>query len=235
MARRGPTKPWQLVVLLIVAAIVWTLEQRNPPATGSTGKTEKVERTRTTGEERKPPAAGKIERPRTAAYEVISGCRWHDDSHNDGDSFHVLLPDGGVEQFRLYYVDAPESQFRTYGGGATNNKRIHEQAQDLGLTDSQAVEIGQRAKSRTHDLLGSKPFTIYTRWEDPFRDRRYHAFVAPDGGGPFLEETLVREGLVRIHTKGADLPDGTPVKERLRQLRELENEAKRAKRGAWGK
>ena len=50
-----------------------------------------------------------------------------------------------------------------------------------------------------------------------------------------LEETLVREGLVRIHTKGADLPDGTPVKERLKQLRELEKDAKQARRGAWGR
>jgi endonuclease YncB( thermonuclease family) len=235
MARRGPTKPWQLIVLLIVGAIVWTLEQRHPTATGNAGKTEKVERPRTNGDNRKSPPAGKPERTQTAAYEVISGCRWHDDSHNDGDSFYAQLPDGRTEQFRLYYVDAPESQFRTYGRGATNNKRIHEQAQALGLTDQQAVEIGQRAKSRTHDLLGSKPFTIYTRWEDPFGDKRYHAFVVAAEGGPFLEETLVREGLVRIYTKGADMPDGTPVKERLRQLRELEKEAKRAKRGAWGK
>jgi endonuclease YncB( thermonuclease family) len=212
MARRGPTKPWQLVLLLIVAAVVWALEQRKPQA----------------------PAAGKTERARTIAYEVISGCRWQDHKSNDGDSFHVLLPDGRVEQFRLYYVDAPESQFRTYRGGATNNDRIHEQAQDLGLTEQQAVEIGQRAKARAHDLLAGKPFTVYTRWDDPFGDRRYHAFVAPQSG-PLLEETLVREGLVRIHTKPADLPDGTPVKERLRQLRELEKEAKQAKRGAWGR
>ena len=210
MARRGPTKPWQLVVLLIVAGIVWALEQR------------------------KPPAAGQTERARTTAYEVISCGRWQDHKSNDGDSFHVRLPDGRVEQFRLYYVDAPESQFRTYGGGRTNRKRIHEQARALGLSDEQAVDIGRRAKSRVHDLLAGKPFTLHTRWDDPFCDRRYHAFVAPEGG-PFLEETLVREGLVRIHTKPADLPDGTPVKERLRQLRELEKEAKRARQGAWGK
>jgi endonuclease YncB( thermonuclease family) len=210
MARRGPTKPWQLVALLIVAVLVWALEQR------------------------KPPAAGKTERARTTGYEVISGGRWQDHKSNDGDSFHVRLPDGRVEQFRLYYVDAPESQFRTYGGGRTNRERIHEQARALGLSDEQAVEIGRRAKSRVHNLLAGKPFTLHTRWDDPFGDRRYHAFVVPEGG-PFLEETLVREGLARIHTKGADLPDGTPVKERLRQLRELEKEAKQARRGAWGK
>ncbi|MCW1922247.1 thermonuclease family protein [Luteolibacter arcticus] len=212
MARRGPTKPWQLVLLLIIAVVVWALDQQ-----------------------RKTPAAGKSpsQKAPTAGYEVISGCRWQDHKSNDGDSFHVRLPDGRVEQFRLYYVDAPESQFRSYGGGRTNRERIHEQAQEMGLSDEQAVEIGQRAKSRAHDLLAGKPFTLHTRWDDPFGDRRYHAFVAPEGG-PFLEETLVREGLVRIRTKPADLPDGTPVKERLRQLRDLEKEAKQAKRGAWG-
>ena len=225
MARRGPTKPWQIVLLLIIAVIGAVLKDRKGASSGSGSS----------GSGSGSSGPGKTEqRQKTTGYEVISGCRWQDHKSNDGDSFHVRLPDGRVEQFRLYYVDAPESQFRTYGGGATNHKRIHEQAQAFGVTDEQAVEIGKKAKSRSHDLLGSKPFTIYTRWDDPFGDRRYSVFVTPEGG-PFLEETLVREGLVRIHTKGADMPDGTPVKERLQQLRELEKEAKQAKRGAWAK
>lgn len=203
-------KPWQLVVLLILAVVVTLLKERNPPA------------------------AGQADRPKVSTYEVITGCRWQDDKGNDGDSFRVRLPDGRVEQIRLYYVDAPESQRRTYRGGSNNYERIHQQAQALGLTDDQAVEIGQRAKTRVRELLGSKPFTLHSRWDDPFGDRRYHAFVTPGDGGPFLGETLVREGLVRIHTKGAEMPDGTPVKTRLKQLRELEKEAKQAKRGAWG-
>jgi endonuclease YncB( thermonuclease family) len=218
MARRGPTKPWQVILLLILAVIAAVLKERkgppapSPPPSGAPGKTE--------------------QRQKTTGYEVISGCRWQDHKSNDGDSFHVRLPDGRVEQFRLYFVDAPESQFRSYRGGATNRERIHEQAQAMGLTDEQAVGIGQRAKSRVHDLLAARPFTLHTRWDDPFGDRRYHAFVTPDGG-PLLEETLVREGLVRIHTKGADTPDGTPVKERLKELKELEKESKQARRGAW--
>lgn len=210
MARRGPRKTWQVVLILIAAVVVWALDQRKPPAAEKSGST-----------------------PAATGYETFSSCRWQDHKGNDGDSFHVRLPDGRVEQFRLYFVDAPESQFRTYAGGGTNRDRIRDQAQDLGLTDEQTVEIGKRAKSRVHSLLAGRPFTLQTRWDDPFGDRRYHAFVAPDGG-PFLEETLVREGLVRIHTKPADLPDGTPAKERVKQLRELEKQAQRAKRGAWG-
>ena len=210
MARRGPKGTWQLVVLLIAAAVLWALEQRNVPAA------EKPGRTATTG------------------YEVFSGCRWQEHRSNDGDSFRVRLPDGRVEEFRLHFVDAPESQFRTYGGGRTNHDRIREQAADLGISAEQAVEIGRLAKSRARDLLADRPFTVHTRWDDPFGDRRYHAFVAPEGG-PWLHETLVREGLARLHTKPAGLPDGTPAKARLSRLRELEAEAKRAQRGAWGR
>jgi endonuclease YncB( thermonuclease family) len=212
MARRPSKFSWQVKLLLLLAVLAFTAEQR---CLGPAPKEKPAARKATTG------------------YELISGCRWQDHKGNDGDSFHVRLPDGRVEQFRLYFVDAPESQFRTYAGGRTNHDRIRDQAQDLGLTDEQAVEIGKRAKTRSRDLLAGKPFTLQTRWDDPFGDRRYHAFVAPDGG-PFLEETLVREGLVRIHTKPADLPDGTPAKERVKQLRELEKQAKQAKRGAWG-
>jgi len=211
MAHPVPKK-WQWILILLSSVVLWAISQNR---------------------ELQKPRPGSAERPKVSrGYELISGCRWQDNKSNDGDSFYVRLPDGRTEQFRLYYVDAPESQFRTYRGGATNRERIHEQAQELGLSDEQTVEIGQRAKSRVHDLLAGKPFTLHTRWDDPFGDKRYHAFVTPDGG-PFLEETLVREGLVRIHTKPADLPDGTSVKERLRQLRELEKEAKRAKRGVW--
>ncbi|WP_367875352.1 thermonuclease family protein [Luteolibacter sp. Populi] len=183
----------------------------------------------------KTPPAGKIETRdtgKTGAYQKFSGCRYEEHRQNDGDSFRVLLPDGRVEQFRLYFVDCPESQFRTYSGGADNHERIHEQALYFGISDKQAVEIGARAKARVHELLGKGSFTLHTRWEDPFGDQRYHAFILPSGG-PGLDETLVREGLARIHTKGAELPDGIPTKARQAQLRELEGQAKKAKRGAW--
>jgi endonuclease YncB( thermonuclease family) len=207
MARRGPKGTWQVVLLLVAALVLWLLEQRNDRPAG-------------------PPA-------RSGGDEVFSGCRLEDHRQNDGDSFRVRLPDGRIEQFRLYYVDAPESAFRSYGGGRTNHERIREQAADFGISAEQAVTIGQQAKSRVHQLLGRGEFTLHTRWDDPFGDRRYHAFVQP-AGGPWLHQTLVEEGLARIHTKPADLPDGTPVKTRLKQLRELENQAKREKRGAWG-
>lgn len=223
MARRS-TQGVRLVLLLVFTGIAWYFGSQNPSA--KRGK-----------EEKGPPAASSSPSSSTAdrsgIYETYSGCRYEEHRQNDGDSFRVRLPDGRVEQFRLYFVDCPESDFRTYQGGADNHQRIREQAAAMGVTDQQAVEIGKRAKARMHELLSAGSFTLYTRWDDPFGDQRYHAFIKPPGG-PFLEETLVREGLARIHTKPAEMPDGTPGKQRQTQLRELEREAKKAGRGAWG-
>ena len=223
MARRGSRQVWRLVALLVIAGISWWL-----------GDPKRSQQDKKQSWPQAPPA-GKTEPQgpaRTGSYETFSGCRYEEPRQNDGDSFRVRLPDGRVEQFRLYFVDCPESQFRTYSGGADNHQRIHEQALYFGVSDEQAVEIGARAKAKVHDLLGKGSFTLQTRWEDPFGDQRYHAFILP-AGGPGLDEALVREGLARIHTKGAELPDGTPTKARQAQLRELESQAKKAKRGAW--
>ena len=106
-----------------------------------------------------------------------------------------------------------------------------------GITPQQAVQVGQEAKHFTLALLGSHPFDIYTRWDSPFHDERYHAFVqVKQGGKPrWLHELLVEKGFVRIHTKGADLPDGIAYAKHKARLKELESTAKKAGAGAWGK
>lgn len=211
MARRGTKSGWRILLFLAALAVIWITEFDLPKKSGS--------------------GSGE---PTSFGFEKFEGCQLVTHRQNDGDSFRVRLPDGRVEQFRLYFVDAPESDFRTYKGGRDNHDRIRDQAKALGLPDpAAAVEVGKAAKTRTLALLDSAPFTIHTRWDDPFGDRRYHAFVSPSRG-PWLHETLVRDGLVRIHTKGSDLPDGTRQKEQLKKLRSLEEEARRGGRGAWG-
>ena len=120
--------------------------------------------------------------------------------------------------------------------GDTNHERIRQQAAELGgITSEQAVEIGRKGKAFTLGLLGGGPFTIFTRWDSPFRDKRYHAFVqVEEAGRPrWLHELLVELGLARIKTKGADLPDGTPAARQKEELRELEKAAKRNGAGVW--
>ncbi len=157
--------------------------------------------------------------------------------NNDGDSFMVKLPNGKQAEFRLYFVDTPESAFKSYADGENNHQRIRQQAADLGgITDNQAVEIGKKAKAFTLALLASQPFTIYTEWDSPFHDQRYHAHVEvrQDGKPRWLHQILVERGLVRMKTKPADLPDGTPATQEKENLRNLEREAKRQQTGVWG-
>ena len=228
MAIRARSQTWSSVLVLIAAALAWGwgewqkahAPEKNP------SRSEEVHRD-----------SGKAPE-RTESYERYDGCVLVPDRLNDGDSFRLRLPDGREETFRLYFVDTPESAFKHYGGGESNQQRIQDQADYFGgLSPDEAVELGKKAKSYVLKLLAAKPVTVFTRWEDPFGDHRYHVFVRlDDGDSPaWLDERLVMRGLCRIYTRGADLPDGTPMARHKDRLRELERGAKREGAGGWKK
>jgi endonuclease YncB( thermonuclease family) len=215
--RLGGKSPGFTAMLVILAVALWVLEQKRAVDDHAPRK----------------PGARQAE----GTYEVYQNCSLVSARNNDGDSFLVRLPDGRTEEFRLYFVDTPESAFKRYAGGDTNHERIRQQAADLGgITPEQAVETGKKAKAFTLGLLGRGPFTISTRWDSPFHDGRYHAFVeVTEHGKPrLLHELLVERGLARITTKGADLPDGTPAARHREKLRTLEAKARKSSAGAWG-
>lgn len=196
--------PWWLVALMVAAVALWAVEQRVPER-----------RKDGTGTTPRSPAE------RVGNYEVFHGCALAEARGNDGDSFLVRLPDGRKEIFRLYFVDTPESAFRKYANGETNHARILEQASEMGgITPEQAVEIGVRAKEFTLHLLAERPFTIYTVWDSPFHDGRYHAHVEVMVGGKpaWLHRLLMERGLARLKTKPADLPDGTRAADEKKRL-----------------
>jgi endonuclease YncB( thermonuclease family) len=157
----------------------------------------------------------------TAAYKPQ---RW-----NDGDSFHVILPDRKEVIFRLYFVDTPEEE-RVYAD------RIAEQAAYFGISADAALEVGKEASEFTKQAR-TRPFTIYTRWRRALGRSaiwRYYAIVVTADGHD-LNELLVGNGLARIYGTRTPLPDGRDSRTYLAHLHELENEARAAKRGAWGK
>lgn len=173
---------------------------------------------------------------RIGRYDVYHSCTLASDRGNDGDSFRVNLPGGRSEIIRLYFVDSPESAFKTYGGGRNNHDRIADQARDMGsITPQQAVEIGKKAKTFVSQQLEKSPFTIYTEWDSPFNDQRYHAFIElpQNGKKRYLHELLVEKGYARIHTKGAPMPDGTSERQQENHLLDLQRTAKSHKVGAW--
>lgn len=229
-ARRRSRSLWKALIVFIASLVVWFIDQRQQKDTAANGtpppKAIPVP-------ENGGASANKASGEKAGRFQKYTGCQLVDHRQNDGDSFRVRLPDGRVEQFRLYFVDCPESAFRNYGKGETNRARIGDQAGYFGITAEQAVEIGKQAKEETLELLGRQPFTVFTFWEDPFKDQRYHAIVQLGEGG-WLHERLVRDGLVRIYTKPTDLPDGTPAGEHVKALREEEKAARSSRRGAWG-
>ncbi len=229
------------LLLVVIAIAVWAYDQKESNGTQPKPPASRTEKSPTPTTKRGPaaPNAPKASKASQTAggYEVYRNCTLVDQRNNDGDSFHVKFPDGRQSILRLYFVDTPESAFKSYRGGETNHSRIADQAADLGgITSQQAVEIGKLGKRFTLALLASAPFDVYTRWDSPFHDQRYHAFIQVKSGGKprWLHELLVEKGLVRIHTKGAALPDGTSFQKQKAHLKDLESSAKKAETGVWG-
>lgn len=152
-------------------------------------------------------------------------------STNDGDSF-LIRHRGGEHIFRLYFVDCPEKQRHQL-----NRPRLADQGAYFGgLPESDVVALGREAREFALTRLTEGRFRIFTRWEPVFDERRHYAHLTlqqPDGTWRTLAELLVSHGLARIHTKGVDLPDGVRRAAFVRHLRQLEKEARLARRGGW--
>ncbi len=145
---------------------------------------------------------------------------------NDGDSFHVRAT-GKEFLFRLYFVDAPETD-------DAFADRVDEQAKYFGLTKTQTLQLGDYAKHFTVEEL-NRPFTVRTCMQDALgrsRLERFYAFVETAEGD--LGELLVANGMARVHGSMAT-PVGlsSPQMEKLK-LQRLEREARTKKVGAWG-
>jgi endonuclease YncB( thermonuclease family)/predicted flap endonuclease-1-like 5' DNA nuclease len=157
---------------------------------------------------------------------VLENCRLIVNPANDGDSFHVSA---GTNEyiFRLYLVDAPETDEMTPG-------RLVAQAKYFGITVPQAIEVGRAAKEFTREKL-SEPFTVFTRMSDAMgqsRLERFYAFVQTKEGD--LGEQLVRNGLARNYGFKAVPPGSRNSRVEMEKLQQLENQARQEKIGGWG-
>src|SRR5262249_19584070 len=171
-------------------------------------------------------AADLAARDQSRDWVVLENCRLILNPANDGDSFHVSVgPNEYI--FRLYMVDAPETDEMTPG-------RLVQQAKYFGVAVPQAIEVGRAAKEFTQAKL-SEPFTVFTHMSDAMgqsRLERFYAFVETKEGD--LGERLVRNGLARIYGFKAIPPGLRSVRAELEHLQQLENQARKNKLGAWG-
>ena len=157
---------------------------------------------------------------------VLNNCRLIANPANDGDSFHVSA--GEKEYiFRLYLVDAPETDEMTPG-------RLVEQAKYFEIGVPQAIETGRAATEFTREKL-SEPFIVFTRLADALgrsKLERLYAFVQTREGD--LGEQLVRNGLARNYGFKAPPPGLKSSRLEIEKLQQFENEAKQEKIGGWG-
>ena len=156
----------------------------------------------------------------------LDDCEFVSTEYADGDSF-LLKTARGDFVFRLYYVDAPESDERF-------PDRNRDQARYFGITPAECLASGRMAATLVRKALEGKKLTVYTRWSSALgssRLSRYYAVVEVDGRG--LAEVLVGNGLARLHGVSVNQPDGTKAPEYIATLQALESDAKAQKRGAW--
>jgi competence protein ComEA len=157
---------------------------------------------------------------------VLNNCVYVSNRADDGDSFYVSVS-GRLYLFRLYFVDAPETDFDF-------KDRVDEQAKYFGISNGDVIRAGKVAKDFTRSKL-SQPFTVRTCFQDALgrsRMQRLYAIVQTATGD--LGEQLVENGLARIHGASAN-PVGLPLANvEWQKLRQLEIEAKGERVGGWG-
>ncbi len=157
---------------------------------------------------------------------TLTNCRYQPNPANDGDSFHVLA--GGKKYlFRLYFVDAPETD-------PSLADRIDEQAKYFGITTEQTIKVGKLAEEFTKEKL-SAPFTVRTCFQDALgrsKMERFYAIVQTASGD--LAEQLIENGLARIHGESANAIGLPPGKSEWEKLERMEKIAKAERVGGWG-
>jgi DNA uptake protein ComE-like DNA-binding protein len=157
---------------------------------------------------------------------TLKDCHYVANDSNDGDSFHVRS--GNKKYlFRLYFVDAPETDLE-FG------ERVDEQAKYFGVTAPQTIQVGEVAKNFVRAKL-SRPFVVRTCMQDALgrsKMERFYAFVEVDHRD--LGEELVVNGLARLHGTDSRPPGMNSVEVEWQKLELLERTAKQQKVGAWG-
>lgn len=165
---------------------------------------------------------------------VLENCKLVRSESNDGDSFLVECSTEyrGVSQhrFRLYFVDTAE----TSSNSEFMKERLEEQADYWNTDPDFALRMGLRAQQTVGKLLRGR-FSVYTKGEYAPTMGHPRLYAMVQVGDHWLSEILVEGGLVRIHGKGAHLPDRTNANTYRSHLRKLERTAKSERRNAWSR
>lgn len=159
----------------------------------------------------------------TNQWETLTNCQLVADAALDGDSFHVLH-EGRRYIFRLYFVDAPETD-------ASLRERIEDQAAYFGIAKEDVPRAGQLAVAFTREFLNRTNFTLHTRWQNAMgRSSLARFYCNLTVGDDNLASQLVANGLARIYGIRANTPDLRSTTF-INQLKNLELSARERKLG----
>lgn len=162
----------------------------------------------------------------SGGWEVLEGCTLVPGAALDGDSFHVRHEDREYI-FRLYFVDAPETDSRL-------SQRMMDQAAYFGISTNDIAAGGELATEFTRKELGAGEFTVMTRWQNAMGRSslaRFYAVVLVRGEN--LAAQLVENGLARVYGYRANWPGGPRSSTFINQLKHLELVARSEDRGLW--
>lgn len=131
---------------------------------------------------------------------VYDPCSFEENEYFDGDSFQLKAPSGYTYIFRLYGVDAAETDKRY-------PDRIREQAEYFGIAENRVAYWGERATRFTRRFLKGEDIVVYTKKEksgSKSSKNRYYAVIEVDEER--LDEALVAAGLARAYGMAAAYP-----------------------------
>jgi len=159
-------------------------------------------------------------------WEVLARCRLITNAVVDGDSFRALHK-GREYNFRLYFVDAPETDARL-------KDRVQDQATYFGISVHQVPRTGELAARFTREKLSGGDFTVLTRWQNAMgRSQLARFYCEALVNGHDLAEELVTHGFARIHGLRATRLDGPRASTVIARLKNLELTAREEQRGVW--
>lgn len=189
---------WSAVFLALLIGLPWLyIRYSDPPET-------QVQRRQQQQQQDQQPARSEVDTrfpvaSLTKGWTRFENCRHIVGEYYDGDSFMAETADGNRVVFRLYFVDAPETDDRF-------PKRNAEQAKIFGVKDVRP--LGEKARKFTRDFL-RRGFTATTKHQHAAGMSglpRSYAFVEVDG--ELLSEALLKSGLGRAYGRDTALPDG---------------------------
>lgn len=133
----------------------------------------------------------------------------------DGDTFEVAWI-WGTNKVRLAGIDAPESK---------NNKKLKDQAKDLGVDPSGLLQISGLIKSQADNLLPGRAIKLVFPDKEIERDSFGRLLAYVEVGDRDFGAMLLRNGLVYPR------PEKHP---RMKDYQELNDQAREDKKGLYG-